>query len=72
MVLDNDRLLVEAKIVHRTKRKKEFSHFSLSGRCSATSRKPGLRFLGKTNAITPNIPIFLLLYSSFIAEHDIT
>jgi len=59
----------------QAKKNKDLIHYTpLSGRVSAFSRKAGLchmlRLLGKTNAITPNVPRFLLLPLTLSSEHD--
>lgn len=52
---------------------KEFIHpFPCPGRCSAMPRKSGLhhvsQWLGKSNATTPNVPLFLLFSPAPSAE----
>ena len=59
----------------QVKQSKELIHyFPLAGKCSAFSRNGGLHhmslLLGKTNAITLNVPPFLPLSPQLYADHD--
>lgn len=71
---DKDSLAGKAKFMHASKAKQEIhSPFPMAGRYSAVSRKAGLhhvwQWIEKTNAITVNVPSFLLPQALY-AEHD--